>query len=83
MRTLVDFLRNEMNMAMSYSSKKLTDALQRLAEKEKRGEQSHTPFAVQISDQELASKSNSGISHFLRERADFKRATRDVSIGRY
>lgn len=70
-------------MAMSYSSKKLTDALQRLAEKEKRGEQTSTPFTAHISDRELASKSNSGISHFLRERAEYRHATRDVSIGRY
>lgn len=70
-------------MAMSYSSKKLTDALQRLAEKEKTGEQTSTPFTTHISDQELASMSNSGISHFLRERSDYKNATRDLSIGRY
>jgi len=70
-------------MTMSYSNKKLTDALQRLVEKEKTEAHTPTTFSTHISDQELASKSNSGIGQFLRERADYKDATRSVSIGRY
>lgn len=70
-------------MAMSYSSQKLTDALQRLAEKEKTGERTQTPFTTHISDQELASKSNPGVGQFLRKRAEYRNATRSVNIGRY
>lgn len=70
-------------MTMSYSSKKLANALQRLAENEKTGEQTPTSFTNHISDQELTSKSNAGISRFLRQRADYKNATREISIGRY
>lgn len=70
-------------MAMSYSSKKLTDALQRLVEKEKAGEKTQTPFCSHISDQELASKSNPGVGKFLRERTEYRNAAQGVSVGRY
>jgi hypothetical protein len=70
-------------MAMSYSSQKLTHALQRVVEKENAGSPSSEGFTASLPEIVLAEKASPAVGRFLRERARYHRESQKVNIGRY